>query len=63
MAPSASWSCPSFVDWGSTLTGWHTGWSILIFEVEKCRDFCQIEYIVRQSYFWKTLLNVIATAL
>ena len=63
MAPSASWSCPSSVDWGSTLTGWHTGWLILIFEVEKCKDFCQIEYIVRWSYSLKTLLKVTPTAL
>ena len=35
MARSASWWCPSSVDWGFTLTGWHTGKTILICKVEE----------------------------
>lgn len=67
-ARSALWWCPSSVDWGFTLTGWHTGRTILIFRVEKIIFLsvmlwvhCQAKLLVFGC--WRTLLKATSTAL
>ena len=67
MARSASWSCPSSVDWAFTLTDWHTGIANSHFQGLRNRYFVGYEYIVSYELFvfgfWRTLLKVTSTAL